>query len=78
MTSNGILSKKSNHKITFSPHVLVVDDDDRIRDLVKQYLIENLVVENSKHYWGHFTNKDNYKLNYLAKKISDEQLFKLI
>ena len=45
---------------------------------VKQYLIENLIVENSKHYWGHFTNKDNYKLNYLAKKISDEQLFKLI
>ena len=41
MTSNGILSKKSNHKITFSPHVLVVDDDDRLRDLLKRYLAEN-------------------------------------
>ena len=45
---------------------------------VKQYLIKNLIVENSKHYWGHFTNKDNYKLNYLAKKISNENLIKLI
>ena len=25
----------------FKAHILVVDDDDRIRDLVKQYLIEN-------------------------------------
>jgi hypothetical protein len=45
---------------------------------VKQYLIKNLVVENSKNYCGHFTNKSNYKLNYLAKKISDENLIKLI
>ena len=25
----------------FKAHILVVDDDDGIRDLVKQYLIEN-------------------------------------
>ena len=25
----------------FEAHILVVDDDDRIRDLVKQYLVEN-------------------------------------
>ena len=25
----------------FDAHILVVDDDDRIRDLIKQYLTEN-------------------------------------
>ena len=25
----------------FKAHILVVDDDDRIRELVKQYLVEN-------------------------------------
>jgi len=43
-----------------------------------QYLIKGLIVENSKMYWGNFTNKENYELNYFSKKISDEQLFKLI
>ena len=43
-----------------------------------QYLIEGLIVENSKKYWDFFTNKENYKFNYFAQKIDDKQLFELI
>ena len=43
-----------------------------------QYLIKGLIVENSKSYYTYFNSKENYKFNYFAKRITDDQLMKLI
>jgi hypothetical protein len=44
----------------------------------KQYVIEGVIVENSKRYYGLHACRENYKFNYYAKKISDDDLYKLI
>ena len=45
---------------------------------VRQFVVENLVVENSKQYWGVYSTKNNYPMNYWCKRISDSDLVKLI
>ena len=64
----------------FEAHILVVDDDDGIRDLVKKYLNENIILIDNRLLKNFYLNQGyfNAEINSSFARLIDNESFELI